>query len=370
MKQNFTVRQGALDGVEAFLSVAQHRSFRRAAAELGVTPSAISQAVRALEARVGVALFMRTTRSVGLTEAGERFLSRAKPAFEELVAASEVARDLGQRPVGLLRLSVPRAVVPILLEPLIASFCQAYPEIEVEIAASAELVDLAAEGFDAGIRLGQFIAPDMIAVRLTPPFPLPPQRNPPRQRKPHGTAYRDIRGRAGGRIAGSLKPLAVRFRQLAFGEVRQFEIVEEQVDKFITAQNETERIFAVALTRVGRSSAAFTRTRKHVAFDEFLVSGKHHVASAAFAAKARLVHPVERNADLAAFQDIPDVAALGRFLDGALNQRLGTAQEPLAVLEAFTTRIQAPIDDVHSHCCIRPQPACFTRMYHSTSRRT
>ena len=171
MKQNFTVRHGALDGVEAFLSVAQHHSFRRAAAELGVTPSAISQAVRALEARVGAALFIRTTRSVGLTEAGERFLSRAKPAFEELVAASEVARDLGQRPAGLLRLSVPRAAVPILLEPLIASFCRAYPEVEVEIAASEKLVDLAAEGFDAGIRLGQFIAPDMIVVRLTPPFP-------------------------------------------------------------------------------------------------------------------------------------------------------------------------------------------------------
>jgi DNA-binding transcriptional LysR family regulator len=171
MKQNFTVRHGALDGVEAFLSVAQHRSFRRAAAELGVTPSAISQAVRALEARVGAALFTRTTRSVGLTEAGERFLSRAKPAFEQLVAASEVARDLGQRPTGLLRLTVPRAVVPILLERLIASFCQAYPEVEVEIAASKELVDLAAGGFDAGIRLGQFIAADMVAVRLTPPFP-------------------------------------------------------------------------------------------------------------------------------------------------------------------------------------------------------
>jgi DNA-binding transcriptional LysR family regulator len=171
MKQNFTVRQGALDGVEAFLSVARHRSFRRAAAELGVTPSAMSQAVRALEARVGATLFIRTTRSVGLTEAGERFLSRAKPAFEELVAASEVARGLGQRPAGLLRLTVPRAVVPILLEPLIASFCQANPEVEVEIAASADLVDIAGEGFDAGIRLGQFIAADMVAVRLTPPFP-------------------------------------------------------------------------------------------------------------------------------------------------------------------------------------------------------
>jgi DNA-binding transcriptional LysR family regulator len=172
MKQNFTVRRGALDGVEAFLRVAQHRSFRRAAAELRVTPSAVSQAIHALEARVGAALFIRTTRSVGLSEAGERFLSRAKPAFEELVAASEAARELGQRPVGLLRLAVPRAVVPLILEPVIASFCQAYPEIEVEIAASEEMVDLAAGGFDAGIRLGQFVAPDMVAVRLTAPFPL------------------------------------------------------------------------------------------------------------------------------------------------------------------------------------------------------
>src|SRR5215469_4711688 len=143
MKQNFTVRQRALDGVEAFLSVARHRSFRRAAAELAVTPSAISQAVRALEARLGAALFIRTTRSVGLTEAGERFLSRAKPAFEELVAASEAARDLGQRPAGLLRLTVPPAAIPLVLEPLIASFCQAHPEIELEIAASDEAVDLA-----------------------------------------------------------------------------------------------------------------------------------------------------------------------------------------------------------------------------------
>lgn len=172
MKQNFTVRQGALDGVEAFLSVAQHRSFRKAAAELSVTPSAISQAVRALEARLGAVLFIRTTRSVGLTEAGERFLSRAKPAFEELIAASAVARELGGRPAGLLRLSVPRGVLSVLLEPLLAPFCLAYPDIEVEVAVSEELVDLAAGGFDAGIRFGQLIAADMVAVRMTPPFRL------------------------------------------------------------------------------------------------------------------------------------------------------------------------------------------------------
>jgi DNA-binding transcriptional LysR family regulator len=172
VKQNYTVRQGALEGVETFLAVARHRSFRRAAGDLGVTPSAVSQAVRALEARLGAALFVRTTRSVGLTEAGQRFLDRARPAFEELVAAGEAARDLGQRPVGLLRLTVPRGVVPLLLEPVLASFCAAYPHIELEIAANEELVDLAAGGFDAGIRFGQFIAPDMVAVRLTSPFPL------------------------------------------------------------------------------------------------------------------------------------------------------------------------------------------------------
>lgn len=170
MKQNFTTRHSALDGVEAFLSVAQHRSFRRAAAELGVTPSAMSQAVRALEARVGVALFIRTTRSVGLTQAGEHFLSRAKPALEELAAAGAAVRDLGDRPTGLLRLAVPRAVVPLILQSVIIPFCQAYPEIELEIAASEERVDLAAGGFDAGIRMGQFVEADMIVVRLTQPF--------------------------------------------------------------------------------------------------------------------------------------------------------------------------------------------------------
>ena len=170
MKRNFTVRHGALDGVEAFLSVARHRSFRRAAADLGVTPSAISQAIRGLEVRIGSALFARTTRSVGLTEAGERFRSRAAPAYEELVAAGAAARGLGERPMGLLRISVPRGVVPLLLQPVIASFCEAYPEVELEIAASEELVDLVAGGFDAGVRLGQFLEADMVAVRLTPAF--------------------------------------------------------------------------------------------------------------------------------------------------------------------------------------------------------
>lgn len=195
MKQSFTIKQSALDGVEAFLSVAHHRSFRKAAAELGITPSAMSQAVRALEARMGVALFIRTTRSVGLTEAGERFLSRAKPAFEELAAAGAAVRDLGQRPTGLLRLAVPRAVVPLILQPIIISFSKAYPEIEVEIAASEELVDLAAGGFDAGIRMGQFIDADMIVVRLSQPFPFVVVGSPDYLRaRPRPKRIDDLRG--------------------------------------------------------------------------------------------------------------------------------------------------------------------------------
>jgi DNA-binding transcriptional LysR family regulator len=172
MKQSFTVRKGAMDGIEAFLAVARHASFRKAAHELGVTPSAMSQSIRALEARLGAPLFTRTTRSVGLTQAGERLAHRAGPAFAELVAATQSARELGQKPSGLLRLSVPRGVMPLVVQPLIASFCRAYPDIELEIAASEEMVDLAAGGFDAGIRMGQFIDADMTAIRLVKPFRL------------------------------------------------------------------------------------------------------------------------------------------------------------------------------------------------------
>jgi DNA-binding transcriptional LysR family regulator len=186
MKQPYTVVRGALDGVEAFLRVAARRSFRQAADDLGVTPSAISQTVRALEARLGVALFARTTRSVGLTEAGERFLEHARPAFDEIVAAGDAARGMAERPSGLLRLAVPRAVVPLLLQPILASFAEACPEVVVEIVASEELVDLARDAFDAGIRLGEFIASDMVAVRLTPSFRYAVVASP---------AYLDRRGR-------------------------------------------------------------------------------------------------------------------------------------------------------------------------------
>ena len=170
MKFNYTVERRALEGLEAFLRVAARGSFRQAAADLAVTPSAVSQAIRAIEARLGVALFTRTTRSVGLTEAGQRFLERVRPAFDAIVAATEEAKGSSGRPSGLLRLAVPPSVVPVVLQPVLASFAAAYPGVVVEIATSEELVDLARDGFDAGIRMGEFIAADMVAVRLTPAF--------------------------------------------------------------------------------------------------------------------------------------------------------------------------------------------------------
>ena len=170
MKQDLTIPHGALDGIEAFLRVAERRSFSAAAADLGVSPSAISQTIKALEARVGAPLFMRTTRSVGLTQAGEMFLERAAPAYSGLADAYEAARNLGNRPAGRLRINLMRGAVQPLFEPIIAGFCETYPEIELEIYADDALSDLSAGGFDAGVRMGESLDADVVAVRLTGPF--------------------------------------------------------------------------------------------------------------------------------------------------------------------------------------------------------
>lgn len=172
MKPGFTINRSQLDGIDAFLRVAHRRSFTAAARDLGVSPSAISQTIRQLEERVGVPLLMRTTRSVGLTQAGQVFLEQALPGMETLQAAFEAARNLGERPAGLLRINLPRAVMAHLIEPALAGFAAAYPEIELELFAEDNLIDLAEAGFDAGIRPGEMLQADMVAVRLTEPFRL------------------------------------------------------------------------------------------------------------------------------------------------------------------------------------------------------
>jgi DNA-binding transcriptional LysR family regulator len=154
-------------GLSEFLAVAEHASFRVAAAELRVTPGAVSQAIRSLETRVGLRLFQRTTRSVALTEAGTALLTRLRPAATEIDEALAALASLRQRPIGHLRLSVPRIALALVIEPVLTEFRAVHPDVSVEIDVDDLNVDLAAGRFDAGIRVGSLIERDMIAVKLT-----------------------------------------------------------------------------------------------------------------------------------------------------------------------------------------------------------
>lgn len=164
------MRLDQFSGVLAFLKVAETRSFTRAASELGVTSSSLSEAVKGLETRLGVRLLNRTTRSVGLTEAGAAYLQRVRPAAEEIQAAGAALRDASDRPAGMLRLSLPWIAGPLLAEPLMKPFLAAYPEVQLDLLFDDGFVDLAREGLDAGVRIGELLERDMIAVRLSDPL--------------------------------------------------------------------------------------------------------------------------------------------------------------------------------------------------------
>lgn len=157
-----------LSGLRAFLCVAEKLSFRAAAAELGVTPSAVSQIVRGLEERVGVRLLQRTTRNVGLTEAGEHFIAQLRPAFDGIDVAFESLMAMNGRPSGLLRLTMLRTGYHDVLRPKLAAFLAAYPDIRIEICLQEALSNIVTEGFDAGIRLGHSLEREMVAVRVSP----------------------------------------------------------------------------------------------------------------------------------------------------------------------------------------------------------
>jgi DNA-binding transcriptional LysR family regulator len=156
--------------LQAFLAVARCRSFSSAARELGVTRSAVSHAVQQLEEHLRVVLLARTTRSVSVTDTGRRLLENAGPALAQVVAAlGEVAAKPGEA-VGRLRLSVPRLALPFVIDPVLPTFRMRHPRIEVDVAVSDRLVDIVAEGFDAGVRSSDVIERDMVQVRLTDPF--------------------------------------------------------------------------------------------------------------------------------------------------------------------------------------------------------
>jgi DNA-binding transcriptional LysR family regulator len=153
--------------LNAVAAIAGHKSFRRAAAELGISPSALSHAVAMLEQRMGVRLFNRTTRSVSLSEAGERFLARVAPALQEISQAMEAANEFRDTPTGTLRINASERGCRQVFSALLA-FLKRYPEMRVELVSEGRLIDIVAEGFDAGIRLAEAVPQDMIAVPCGP----------------------------------------------------------------------------------------------------------------------------------------------------------------------------------------------------------
>lgn len=162
------MRTTDLSELAAFAAVARHRSFRRASEERGVTASAISHAVSSLEARVGIRLLNRTTRSVSLTDAGAMLLSRLQPAFGDIGSALEGLNKFRDTPFGKVRINAPNSVAPFIFANVMGPLLAQNPNLEIEIVATDRLVDIVAEGFDAGIRLGSNLQDGMTAVRIKP----------------------------------------------------------------------------------------------------------------------------------------------------------------------------------------------------------
>ena len=161
---------GRLPALLAVAAVARHGSFTRAASAAGFSTSALSQAVRALEAQLGVRLFNRTTRRVALTEAGAQFLARVQPALAQIEAAFDALDASRDAPAGTLRINLPRVASELLVMPHLADFMTRYPQIKLELALDDGFADLVGEGFDAGIRLGESVAPGMVAVPIGGPI--------------------------------------------------------------------------------------------------------------------------------------------------------------------------------------------------------
>jgi DNA-binding transcriptional LysR family regulator len=154
--------------LQAFLMVAQRRSFTKAAAQLGVSPSALSHSMRGLEERLGIRLLTRTTRSVSATEAGERLLRNLGPHFEEVEAELAALSELRQKPSGTIRITAGDHAAVMLLWPKLSRVLEKHPDVKVEINIEGGLIDIAAQRFDAGVRLGEQVANDMVSVRIGP----------------------------------------------------------------------------------------------------------------------------------------------------------------------------------------------------------
>jgi DNA-binding transcriptional LysR family regulator len=160
--------QPGLFELNAVAAISAHRSFRAAATELGISPSALSHAIAALEKRLGVRLINRTTRSVSLSEAGERFLSRISPALREIAGALEDVNEFRDTPAGTLRINLKERAAYQILRPVVAKFLRRYPDMNVELIMEGRHIDIVAEAFDAGIRLAEAVPQDMVAIPCGP----------------------------------------------------------------------------------------------------------------------------------------------------------------------------------------------------------
>jgi DNA-binding transcriptional LysR family regulator len=154
--------------LNAVAAISAHRSFRAAATELGISPSALSHAIAGLEKRLGVRLINRTTRSVSLSEAGKHFLARISPALREIAGAMEDVNEFRDTPTGTLRINLKERAAHQILRPVVANFLRRYPDMNVELALEGRHIDIVAEGFDAGIRLAESVPQDMVAIPCGP----------------------------------------------------------------------------------------------------------------------------------------------------------------------------------------------------------
>lgn len=160
------MRKSGLIELEAVVAVAKHRNFRAAAIELGMSSTAISSAVAGLEARLGVRLFNRTTRSVSLSSAGEEFVAQVAPAVSNILSAMESANSHSATPTGTLRINSSLTAAQMILSPIVLEYLRQYPEMKIDLVTEARLIDIVLDGFDAGIRLTESVPRDMIAVPL------------------------------------------------------------------------------------------------------------------------------------------------------------------------------------------------------------
>ena len=245
------MRLNQLDGLLAFWKVAEHRGFSAAAAALEVSPSALSQAIRHLETRLGVRLLNRTTRSVSLTEAGEAYLSRIGPALGDVLEAGEQLHALQGRPSGVLRINAARISIAMVLQPLLAGFLKAYPDVQIELTNDEGYVDIVERGFDAGVRMGESVQKDMVAVPLGGPVSVAIVGSPdyfkrhPAPRHPSDLVHHDC----------------VRFRFSGSGAIYKWELHGRRSHRRVRDRRQSHDQRLVVL---GRGCAGGHRTGLHV----------------------------------------------------------------------------------------------------------